>query len=61
MELFVYAERNPAGAVGRAVHGPGHEIQRRLSTREPTGEQLEVGVAALQAVLRAEAQAADTV
>jgi uncharacterized protein YqhQ len=61
VEVFVYAERNPAGAVGRAVHGPGHEIQRRFSTREPSSEQLEVGVAAMQAVLRAEAQAADTV
>jgi uncharacterized protein YqhQ len=61
VELFVYAERNPTSAVGRAVHGPGHEIQRRFSTREPSGEQLEVGVAAMQAVLRAEAEAADTV
>ena len=40
--------------VGRAVHGPGHEIQRLVSTREPTSEQLEVGVAALSEVLRAE-------
>jgi uncharacterized protein YqhQ len=54
VELFVYAERNPESAVGRAVHGPGHEIQRLVSTREPTPEQLEVGVAALSEVLRAE-------
>jgi uncharacterized protein YqhQ len=57
VELFVYAERNPESAVGRAVHGPGHEIQRLISTREPTPEQLEVGVAALDEVLRAEERA----
>jgi uncharacterized protein YqhQ len=34
----------------------GHEIQRLLSTREPTPEQLEVGIAALREVLRAEAE-----
>jgi uncharacterized protein YqhQ len=55
VELFAFAERNPESVVGRAVHGPGYEIQRRVSTREPTPEQLEVGVAALDEVLRAEA------
>jgi uncharacterized protein YqhQ len=61
VELFVFAERNPDSALARAVHGPGFEIQRRFSTREPTAEQLDVGVAALQEVLRAEQVAADTV
>jgi uncharacterized protein YqhQ len=61
VELFVFAERHPESAVGHAVHGPGHEIQRRFSTREPTPKQLEVGKAALQELLRAEATAADTV
>jgi uncharacterized protein YqhQ len=56
VEVFVYAERNPASAVGRAVHRVGHEIQRLLSTREPTPEQIEVGVAALAAVLREEGE-----
>ena len=55
VELFVYAERNPDSAIGRAVHGMGHEIQRLFSTREPSPEQLEVGSAALQEILRAEA------
>ena len=59
VELFAYAERNPDSAVGKAVHGPGYEIQRLVSTREPTAEQLEVGVAALDEVLRAEGEAAD--
>jgi uncharacterized protein YqhQ len=54
VELFAYAERNPDSPLGHAVHGPGHEIQRLVSTREPTPEQLEVGAAALAAVLAAE-------
>jgi uncharacterized protein YqhQ len=54
VEVFAYAERNPESPVGRAVHSLGHEIQRVISTREPTQEQIEVGVAALAAVLREE-------
>jgi uncharacterized protein YqhQ len=54
VEVFVYAERNPDSAVGRAVHGSGYEIQRRVSTREPTPTQLEVGQVALDEILRAE-------
>ncbi len=61
VELFVFAERNPDSAVGRAVHGPGYEIQRLVSTREPSPEQLEVGVAALNEILRLERPSADTV
>ena len=36
VEVFAYAERNPESSLGRAVHRVGHEIQRLLSTREPT-------------------------
>ena len=61
VELFAYAERHPDSALGRAIHGPGFEIQRTFSTREPTGDQLEVGVAALNEILRLEHEAADTV
>jgi uncharacterized protein YqhQ len=60
VEAFAYAERNPRSPLGRAVHGPGHEIQRLLSTREPTPGQLEVGQAALDEILRAEGAIADT-
>ena len=66
VEVFAYADRNPDSSLGQAVHTVGHEIQRLLSTREPTASQLEVGVAALDAALRederlqAEAQAADS-
>jgi uncharacterized protein YqhQ len=54
VEVFAFAERNPDSTVGRAVHALGHEIQRVVSTREPTPEQIEVGVAALRAVLEEE-------
>ena len=54
VETFAYADRRPDSALGRAVHRPGHEIQRLISTREPTSEQLEVGAAALAAILREE-------
>jgi uncharacterized protein YqhQ len=54
VEVFAYAERSPESMVGRMIHAAGHEIQRVLSTREPTDEQLEVGSAALQEILRVE-------
>jgi uncharacterized protein YqhQ len=60
VEVFAYAERNPDAAVSRAVHGTGYEIQRLISTREPTPEQLEVGEAAVRELLRVEAGPADT-
>jgi uncharacterized protein YqhQ len=61
VELFAYAERRPDSPLGRAIHRMGHEIQRVFSTREPTGEQLEVGSAALREILRAEASLAGDV
>jgi uncharacterized protein YqhQ len=54
VELFAWCERNPDSAITRIVRRPGTEIQRLLATREPTAEQLEVGSAALDAILRAE-------
>jgi uncharacterized protein YqhQ len=59
VEVFAYAERNPDATVSRAVHGTGHEIQRLISTREPTPEQLAVGEAAVSELLRVEAAPAD--
>jgi uncharacterized protein YqhQ len=55
VELFAWCERNPDSAIARLVRRPGTEIQRLLATREPTAEQMEVGAAALDAILRAEA------
>ena len=48
VEVFAFAERKPTAALSRAVHGTGHEIQRLISTREPTAEQLAVGEAAVR-------------
>jgi uncharacterized protein YqhQ len=56
-EMFAWSERNPETELARAFHRPGHEIQRLVATKEPTGEQLEVGVAALGEILRLEAEA----
>ncbi len=56
-ELFAWSERNPETAAARAFHRPGHEIQRLVATKEPTPEQLEVGVTALREILKAEQEA----
>ena len=53
-EMFAWSDRNPDTAAAHAFHRPGHEIQRLVATKEPTPEQLEVGVAALEEILRAE-------
>ena len=55
VELFAWSERHPDTALARALRVPGHEIQRLVGTREPTEEQLEVGRAALEEILRVEA------
>ena len=60
VEVFAYAERNPEATISKAVHGTGYEIQRLISTREPTAEQLEVGESAVRELLRVEAPPADT-
>ena len=57
--MFVYADRRPDSPFGRGLHAVGREIQRLVSTREPTAEQLEVGRAALAEILHAEGLAAD--
>jgi uncharacterized protein YqhQ len=57
VELFAWSDRNPETTLARALHRPGHEIQRLVATREPTAEQLEVGSAALAEILRAEGAA----
>ncbi len=56
-EMFAWSERNPETTVARAFHRPGHEIQRLIATKEPTSDQLEVGVAALEEILRIEREA----
>jgi uncharacterized protein YqhQ len=54
VEMFAWSDKHHGAPLAEAFHAPGREIQRRLATREPTPEQLEVGVAALAEILRAE-------
>ena len=54
VEMFAWSDRHHDAALARAFHTPGREVQRHLATKEPTAEQLEVGVAALAEILRAE-------
>jgi uncharacterized protein YqhQ len=49
--------KNPDNRVSKALAKPGHELQHRLATAEPTPEQLEVAEAALQACLEREENA----
>jgi uncharacterized protein YqhQ len=57
VEMFAWSDRHRDTALARAFHTPGREIQRLLATKEPTPAQLEVGVAALAEILRAESGA----
>jgi uncharacterized protein YqhQ len=50
--------RNPDHPVATALSKPGHELQHRISTKEPTAAQQEVADAALQACLALERGAA---
>jgi uncharacterized protein YqhQ len=54
VEVFAWGERHPQSRFTRWLRRPGHEIQRVVGTREPTEEQLEVGRAALEEILRVE-------
>lgn len=55
VEMFAWSDRHHGEPLAEAFHTPGREIQRHLATREPTPEQLEVGLAALAEILRVEA------
>ncbi|MGH2713496.1 MAG: DUF1385 domain-containing protein, partial [Thermoleophilaceae bacterium] len=54
VEVFAWSERHPDNALTRLLRVPGHEIQRAIGTREPSREQLDVGRAALEEILRVE-------
>ena len=56
-EIFGWMVRNPDSRVARALAKPGHELQHRLATAEPTPAQVEVAEAALAACLALEAEA----
>jgi uncharacterized protein YqhQ len=53
-EIFSWMVRNPEHPVARALSRPGHELQHRVGTDEPSAEQLEVANAALAACLALE-------
>jgi len=53
-EIFGWMTRNPDHPLAQALSKPGHELQHRLSTAEPSEAQLEVAEAALAACLALE-------
>jgi len=54
VEMFAWSDRHHGDPLAEAFHTPGREIQRLIATKEPTPEQLQVGVAALAEILRVE-------
>jgi uncharacterized protein YqhQ len=58
-EIFGWMSRHPDTFVAKALSKPGHELQHRFSTAEPSAAQLEVAEAALAACLELE-HGADT-
>ena len=57
VEMFAWSDRHHGDPLAEAFHTPGREIQRHWATKEPTPEQLEVGLAAMAEILRAEQRA----
>jgi uncharacterized protein YqhQ len=57
VEMFAWSERHRESPLAQAFRRPGYEMQRLFATREPTGDQLDVGRAALVEILRLEAPA----
>ena len=53
-EIFGWMVRNPEKRLARALAKPGHELQHRIATVEPTPAQVEVAEAALAACLELE-------
>lgn len=58
-EIFGWMSRHPDTLVAQVLSKPGHELQHRFSTAEPSAAQLEVAEAALAACLELE-HGADT-
>ena len=54
VEVFAWMTRHPRHPLARALAKPGHELQHRIATAEPSAEQLEVADAALAACLELE-------
>ena len=58
VEVFAWMGRNPDNRLSRALARPGQELQARVSTSQPSADQLAVAQAALAACLDAEASTA---
>ena len=54
LEVFAFAARRPEHPISRLVHAVGHGLQAGFSTREPRAEDLAVGRAAMDEILRLE-------
>ena len=54
VEVFAWMTRHPGHPIAKALAFPGHELQHRIATAEPSAEQLEVAEAALAACLELE-------
>jgi uncharacterized protein YqhQ len=54
VEVFAWSERHAGTKLAKALKRPGYEFQRLVGTREPTAQQLDVGRAALNEILRVE-------
>jgi uncharacterized protein YqhQ len=54
VEIFGWMDRHPDQPLSRALARPGHILQSRISTAEPSAAQLEVAEAALAVCLEAE-------
>jgi uncharacterized protein YqhQ len=57
-EIFSWMVRHPDHGISRALSKPGHELQHRLATEDPSPQQLEVAEAALAACLELERRGA---
>jgi uncharacterized protein YqhQ len=54
VEVFSWMVRNEDHPVARALAKPGHELQHRFATADPSGDQVDVAEAALRECLRLE-------
>ena len=59
VEVFAWMTRHPGHPLAKALARPGHELQHRIATAEPSPEQLEVAEAALAACLELESMATE--
>ncbi|HUP31638.1 MAG TPA: DUF1385 domain-containing protein, partial [Gaiellaceae bacterium] len=54
VEVFAWMTKHPRHPLAKVLARPGHELQHRLATAEPSPAQLEVAEAALAACLELE-------